>query len=72
MKTTIPESGMGDSTRNKNGLEISEYSHNCVTRCRGSILVGLLEQVSLCAIHAKCMTIMPKDIQLVRQIRGDI
>ena len=34
-------------------------------------LVGVLEQVNLCAIHAKHVTIMPKDIQLARRIRGD-
>ena len=33
-------------------------------------LVGLLEQVNLCKIHAKHVTIMPKDIQLARRIRG--
>ena len=26
-------------------------------------LVGLLEQANHCAIHAKCVTVMPKDIQ---------
>ena len=29
-------------------------------------LVGLLEDSNLCAIHAKRVTIMPKDMQLVR------
>ena len=29
-----------------------------------AFLVGLLEQANLCAIHAKQVTIMPKDIQL--------
>jgi len=33
-------------------------------------LVGLFEDTNLCAIHAKHVTIMPKDIQLVRRIRG--
>ena len=37
-----------------------------------AFMVGLLEQSNLCAIHMKCVTIMPKDIQLVRQNRGDI
>ena len=37
-----------------------------------AFLVGLLEQYNLCAIHAKQVTMMPKDIQLVRRIRGDI
>ena len=36
-----------------------------------AFLVGLLEQANLCAIHAKRVTIMPKDIQLAWRIRGD-
>ena len=34
-------------------------------------LVGLLEDANLCAVHAKRVTIMTKDIQLVRQIQGE-
>ena len=34
-------------------------------------LVGLFEDTSLCALHAKRVTIMPKDIQLARRIRGE-
>mmetsp|Transcript_37051 Transcript_37051/g.37712 ORF Transcript_37051/g.37712 Transcript_37051/m.37712 type:complete len:129 (+) Transcript_37051:182-568(+) len=35
-----------------------------------SHLVGLFEDANLCTIHAKRVTIMPKDIQLARRIRG--
>ena len=34
-------------------------------------LVGLFEDSNLAAIHAKRVTIMPKDIQLARRIRGE-
>lgn len=34
-------------------------------------LVGLFEDTNLCAIHAKRVTIMPKDIQLARRIRNE-
>ena len=34
-------------------------------------LVGLFEDTNLCAIHAKRITIMPRDIQLARRIRGE-
>ena len=34
-------------------------------------LVGLFEDTNLCAIHAKQVTIMPRDIQLARRIRGE-
>uniref|UniRef100_A0A8C5LNG4 Core Histone H2A/H2B/H3 domain-containing protein n=1 Tax=Leptobrachium leishanense TaxID=445787 RepID=A0A8C5LNG4_9ANUR len=35
-------------------------------------LVGLFEDTNLCAIHAKRVTIMPKDMQLARRIRGEM
>ena len=34
-------------------------------------LVRIFEDTNLCAIHAKRVTIMPKDIQLARRIRGE-
>jgi histone H3 len=34
-------------------------------------LVLLAEDTNLCAIHARRVTIMPKDIQLARRIRGE-
>ena len=34
-------------------------------------LVSLFEDTNLCAIHAKRVTIMPKDMQLARRIRGE-
>ena len=35
-------------------------------------LVGTFEDANLCAIHAKRVTVMPKDMLLVRRIRGDL
>ena len=34
-------------------------------------LVGLLEDANLCTIHAKRVTIMPKDMHLARRIHGE-
>ena len=34
-------------------------------------LVGLFEDSNMCAIHAERVTIMPKDMQLARRIRGE-
>ena len=34
-------------------------------------LVGLFEDTNLCAIHAKRVTIMAKDMRLARRIRGE-
>ena len=36
-----------------------------------SHLVGVFEDTNLCAIHAKRVTIMPRDMQLAKRIRGD-
>tara|TARA_Y100000389_G_scaffold201454_1_gene244221 strand:- start:202 stop:615 length:414 start_codon:yes stop_codon:yes gene_type:complete len=36
-----------------------------------AFLTGLFEDTNLCAIHAKRVTIMPKDMQLARRIRGN-
>jgi len=33
--------------------------------------VGLFEDTNLCAIHARRVTIQPKDIRLARIIRGE-
>ena len=33
--------------------------------------VALFEDTNLCAVHAKRVTIQPKDLQLARRIRGE-
>eukprot|EP00804_Cyclotella_cryptica_P027668 CCRYP_010288-RA/>CCRYP_010288-RA protein AED:0.07 eAED:0.00 QI:0/-1/0/1/-1/0/1/0/122 len=58
------------------------YPHFAVERFQASSLlanketveafsVGLFEDANLCAIHARRVTIMPKDMQLALKIRGD-
>lgn len=37
-----------------------------------SYLVELFEDMKLCAIHAHRVTIKPRDMDLVRRLRGDI
>ncbi len=34
-------------------------------------LIGLFEDSNLCALHAERVTILPRDIQLTRRIRGE-
>ena len=34
-------------------------------------LVSLFEDGNLCTIHAKRVTLMPKDLQLAKRIRGE-
>jgi len=37
-----------------------------------AFLVGLFEDANLCAIHARRVTLMPRDLNLARRIRGNI
>jgi len=51
---------------------VKRYVCACVVQeASEAYLVGLFEDTNLCAIHAKRVTIMPKDIQLARRIRGE-
>ena len=36
-----------------------------------NFIIGLFEDINLLAIHARCVTIMPRDIWLALHIRGD-
>ena len=36
-----------------------------------NFIVGLFEDVNLLVVHAKRVTVMPRDIRLVLRIRGD-
>ena len=40
----------------------------CLQKAAEVYLVGLMEDATLCAIHAKRVTIMPKDIHLTQHI----
>ena len=48
-----------------------ELVHLALQEASESFLVSLFEDTNLCAIHAKRVTIMPKDLQLARRIRGE-
>ena len=61
--------------------EIQQYLTNKSLRWQGTAimalqeaaeahLVGLLEDANLCALHAKRVTIFPRDLHLARRIRG--
>ena len=43
----------------------------CLQEATEAYLVGLFDDANLCAIHARQVTIMQKDIQLARRIRGE-
>jgi histone H3 len=53
----------------KNDLRFQGSAILALQEASEAYLVGLFEDTNLCAIHAKRVTIMPKDIQLARRIR---
>ena len=52
----------------KTDLRFQSAAILCLQEAAEAYLVGLFEDAVLCAIHARRVTIMPKDIQLARRI----
>ena len=55
----------------KNDLRFQSSAVLALQEAAEAYLVSLFEDTNLCAIHAKRVTIMPKDMQLARRIRGE-
>jgi len=55
----------------KSDLRFQSHAIFALQEAAEAYLVGLFEDTNLCAIHAKRVTIFPKDIQLARRIRGE-
>ena len=55
----------------KTDLRFQSAAILCLQEAAEAYLVGLFEDTNLCAIRARRVTIMPKDIKLARRIRGE-
>ncbi|XP_066400274.1 histone H3.3-like [Miscanthus floridulus] len=55
----------------KSGLRFQSHATLALQEATEAYLVGLFEDTDLCAIHAKRVTIMPKDVHLATRIRGE-
>ena len=55
----------------KQDLRFQNLAIGALQEAAEAYIVRLFEDTNLCAIHAKQITIMPKDIQLARRIRGE-
>ena len=55
----------------KTDLRFQSSAIGALQEATEAYLVALFEDTNLCAIHSKRVTIMPKDIQLARRIRGE-
>ncbi|KTF76368.1 hypothetical protein cypCar_00048189 [Cyprinus carpio] len=63
-QTAFPASGARDRSGFQDGPALPELRLMALQESSEAYLVGLFEDTNLCAIHAKRVTIMPKDIQL--------
>ena len=54
------------------GVRFQESALQALQEASEAYLVGLFEDTNLCAIHGKRVTIMPKDMQLARRLRGEV
>jgi len=57
---------------NSENLRVNSHALAALQEACEHYIVRLFEDTNLCAIHAKRVTIFPKDIQLARRIRGDM
>ena len=71
MANAIPKTGERNHTDLQSVLTIQSGAILALQEAAETYLVGLLEDSNLCAIHTKRVTIMPRDIQLARRIRGE-
>ena len=55
----------------KTDLRFQSAAILCLQEAAEAYLVWLFDDANLCAIHARRVTILPKDIQLARRIRGE-
>ncbi len=55
----------------RDNLRFQSSALLCLQEASEAYLVGLFEDTNLLCIHAKKVTIMPKDMQLARRIRGE-
>ncbi len=55
----------------KNDLRFQSTAILAIQESSEAYLTGIFEDTNLCAIHAKRVTIMPKDIQLARRVRHE-
>ena len=52
-------------------LRLQSTAILCLQEAAEAYLVGLFEDTNLCAIHARRVTIMPRDVHLARRVRGE-
>ena len=55
----------------KQDIRMQETALEALQEAAETYLVRLLDDANFCALHARRVTLMPRDIQLARRIRGE-
>jgi histone H3 len=55
----------------KSDLRFQSKGIEALQESTEALMVGTMEDTNLCALHAKRVTIMPRDLRLARQLRGE-
>jgi histone H3/H4 len=55
----------------KDGVRFTSTAVLALQEATESYIISLLADTNLCAIHAKRVTIMPRDLHLARRLRGE-
>ena len=55
----------------KTDLRLQHAALHALQEAAEGYVVGVFEDANLCAIHSKRVSLMPKDIQLARRLRGE-
>lgn len=53
------------------GLRFQSGAVSAMQEAAEAYLIQLFQEANFCALHARRVTILPKDLQLARRIRGE-
>ena len=59
------------AAQQKDGLRWQSAAVAATQEATESYVIGVLSDTNLCALHARRVTIMPRDVQLARRLRGE-
>ncbi|XP_063475544.1 uncharacterized protein [Symphalangus syndactylus] len=70
-QAALPVPGAQDRPGHQPGPALPDRCHWCSQGTSGAYLVRLFEDANPCAIHARRVTVTPRDTQLARRLRGE-
>ena len=67
----ITDKELGEGRKNVCPLRWQKKALDALHKGAKAYMIGVLEDANLLAIHARCVTVQPRDIQLTHRIRGE-